>query len=230
VSKGPGSAERFILESVAGWSFLDGHHGGPNAPWDENPPLEPGEGLPLLKLAEQYANERGIVFTRSVVESLRRAVHQLERKELVRTDYWWLPTAKAGGGRVRKMLLVGAHGDEPLLPSRMRRPLPNVNAPRGFRTQSFRTQRTTPSRLQGRPYLRDVGRCLICDAELEEEVDFAALDAGVPIGDTCYACWCERHPDHCHICGKKLRFGVTEIVPPVDNWCNDCWNWPQRTH
>jgi hypothetical protein len=127
VSRGPGSAQRFILEEVDGWEFIDGQYGMPR----QQAPLEPGTGLPLLVLAERYAKAEDLPFTRNVIESVRRAARNLERKGLVSLSYWWLPHAgahdKIAGRRERRMLLVGPPGNDRLVP--WWRVLPNKTSP-----------------------------------------------------------------------------------------------------
>jgi hypothetical protein len=70
-------------------------------------------------LAEIYASEQHLAFSRGVIETVRRAIHTLERKGLVSTFIYWAPSAatnRHGGHRARKMLMVGHPGERNGLP------------------------------------------------------------------------------------------------------------------
>jgi len=155
LSRGPGSAQQHILVSV-GYEFqvdFDFVHQAKHL----SHPLQDG-GIPLPRIAEDYAREQGVDYTRSVIESVRRAARTLERKGLVRTDYWWVPTAdnKDFAGPWRKMLLVGPPGGGPLLP-----------AGRYVRPKRL----TPPKRKSDTPFSRFLGRhyCAACGQLIEEE-------------------------------------------------------------
>jgi hypothetical protein len=156
MSRGPGSAQQHVLESV-GYEFVvdmdflyQAEHGGLH--------LFVDGGIPLPQVAENYAREQGVDYTPSVIESIRRAVRNLERKGFVRTDYWWVPTADNNDftGAWRKMLLVGPPGEGPLLPA----------------GPWSRPRELTPSkRDRGTPFARFLAQhyCAACGRLIEED-------------------------------------------------------------
>lgn len=207
MSRGPGRTERFVLREVTG---VDPEVG------EVDPPAF--SGVPLLSLAQGYADERGVRYTERVLESVRRAVHNLYRQGLVSTGYDWIPSGlqrrpglepRTHSGRWRKMLLVGPPGTDefgPFADIKRRDPWGG-----GFYS--------SPQRSPGRkvfPRLVYPERCVDCDTELlggdgmtEDTILRVSAtvilmfwaedepDRGIKIerSDLCYGCWLDRNPD-----------------------------------
>jgi hypothetical protein len=210
MSRGFGRAERFILKEVVegpmDWRSSDGERH-----FQEGAGLPPHIGVPLLWLAERYAERQGVTYTRSVVETVRRAARNLERKGLITTDYRLTPTAELSydarrGRRVRtgryekrarwkRMLLVGGPGQAGLA-------LDYFTAP----------YYTSPERWEGYPYLVGPRHCTECGTELlgvegldsDDTVTQVAAtvvttltakvegEGEIVANDLCYGCWLDR--------------------------------------
>ena len=186
MSRGPGTAERFVLERIHGLRWTK-HRSG----WTceaAHPPLEQGVGLPLIALANEFAHREGVAYSKQTVESMRRTVHRLEDEGQVSTALEFAPTATFNrhGGHVGKKLLLVGHPDSPN----------GLSPGQGWSKDHSRTPIFTivePPPLN-RPLLRDTRHCLVCERKLDQ-ADLDCLDNGVPIGDMCLLCWCERNPD-----------------------------------
>jgi hypothetical protein len=209
LSRGPGRTERFVYVYVTGFNLEDG--------WGSWAPLQRGEGLPLLWLAELYAHQHDLAFSRGVIETVRRAIHSLERKGLVSSSVHWAPSAspnRHGGHRARKMLLVGQPGQrDGLAPVHM-----GDMEPLKARVTSPPNYERRPARVScincGEPFadLKDLLQ-VMRDAGLDDEAKDRATDTivertpatvmlrgmvaegyedRVVRSDLCYGCWLDR--------------------------------------
>jgi hypothetical protein len=202
--------ERYILEEVVrepfSWRSPDGEWHD-FAPWDvDGPPLAHDEGLPVLRLAEEYARRGRAVYTKEILKTVRRAVRSLERKGQVRTGYRQVFGAD---GRRHRMLLVGPPWADDLRaapPSSPRRTAPDVERVGYW------------------------GRCSQCGTKvtpIPEPERYVPHRPDVLLDGLCLTCWFDRHPDHCRRCRSKISSRVGNLSPEAGR-CRSCWDWANQ--
>jgi hypothetical protein len=178
--------------------------------------------VPLLWLAQQYAHEQGVRYTRSAIESIRRAVHNLEKQGEVKLDYELIPSGltrirqrttgqpsakrpalRTHSGRWRRMLFV-APADGVFEHYDYSDPFGGPHYP----DQKKSPPRDLPVRLVTLDECADCGVKLLNKEGLDTKATFRQVAAsvvtavGVAEGwedevvknDLCYGCWLRRQP------------------------------------